>query len=105
MLGGQNGRAKHVEKPVHLCFHLIAKLPDRVMQTRRKLNWDLMRSRDHQRLGDLGRGWKRIGRHATSPQFVTESCSISFGVMLCDPRNLLFRPLARPYPPTRTALS
>src|SRR5260370_42094408 len=92
----------------NLCFfffHVDENYQTGLSKPRRKLNWDLMRSRDHQRLGDLGRGWKRIGRHATSAQFVTESWSICFGVMLGEQRNCVFGPIGRRFPANRQGVS
>src|SRR4029077_14240419 len=45
MLRREDCSAEHIKKPVHLCFHFITKLPDRMMYPRRKLDRELMRSR------------------------------------------------------------
>src|SRR5205814_440911 len=51
MLSCQDGRTQHVEKPVHPGLHLFPVLPERMMQTGRKLDRDLMRRRHDQRPG------------------------------------------------------
>ena len=72
MLCRKDGRAEHIEESMHLRCHLIAKLSNWMMQTGRELDWELMRSRRHERPGDLRRSRKCIRRYAASAQFVTE---------------------------------
>src|SRR4030095_6834300 len=73
MFGCQDGRAQHIQEAVHLCLDFLSVLAQRMMETGRKLDRQLMRSRSYQRLGNLHRSRKRICSYSAGTQFVTES--------------------------------
>ena len=101
MLCRKDGRAEHIKKSVHFCFHFIAKLPDRMMQPCCKLDRKLMRSGGHKSVGDLRRGWKRIGCHSARAQFVTKGCDFLIGIVPGDERYGLLRPVRWRLPENR----
>ena len=86
---------------MHLCFHLIAVLPDRMMQTGRKLDWELMRGRRYKRAGNLRGSRKCIRRHTAGAQFVTEGCRVLARIVFGNQRNGLFRSVRRRFPENR----
>ena len=72
MLGRKNAGSKHIQKSVHLGFHFIAKLPDRMMQAGGEFDRDVMFCRRENRARDLDRARKGISRYAPGPKFVTK---------------------------------
>ncbi len=81
MLRRKHRGAEDIKKSVHLCFHFIAKLPDRMMQPGRELDRQLVCCRRDERAGDLCRSWKCISGHSAGTQFVTERRPIGVGIV------------------------
>ena len=84
MLRRKDCGSQHIEKSVHLRFHFVAKLPDWMMQPRRKFYRELMLGCRYKRARDLRRSRKCISSHSAGAQFVSECCRFLVEVM---PRN------------------
>ena len=77
MLRGEHAGAEHVQKPMHLRLHLLAVLPDGMMEPGRKLDRNVILRRRDEGARDLLRGGERIGRDAAGAQFKPEGAAIS----------------------------
>ena len=86
---------------MHLCFHFIAVLPDRMMQTGRKLDWELMRGRRYKRAGNLRGSRKCISRHPAGAQFVAKGCHVLARIVFGNQGNGWFRSVRRRFPENR----
>src|SRR5215472_11337816 len=98
MLCRKDRSAEHIEESMHLCFHFIAILPARMMQTCRKLDRELMRGRRHEGIGDLRGSGKCISRHPTGAQFVAKGCDVLIGIVLGEQRDGLLRSIRWRFP-------
>jgi hypothetical protein len=69
-----------------------------MVKTGCKLDRQLMRSRSHERFGNLQRSWKRVHSHSAGTQFVTEGGCISIRVKFGEQRDSLLRPIGWRFP-------
>jgi hypothetical protein len=69
-----------------------------MVETGCKLEWQLMRSRGHQRFNNLHRSWKCVRSHSAGAQFVPESRRVGIGVKLSEQRDSLLRPIRGRFP-------